>query len=386
MALEWGGSAGGVNINANKLEIFDGGRIGVETFGPGNGGTVDINADSIFMSGINANLAKLLSDKGSDPKYAAASILAAAYSSALGDNATGKGGDLNINAKNIKLSEGALITSETEAPGAGGSIEIIGEDVTLNSGASIAASSTLKWASTVGKAGDIYITANNSFRSDNSSVTTAADQAEGGNINLTAPEMELNDQTVISAESSGEGNAGNITMNASNLFWMDNSTVSTEAKQADGGNIKINAGDMVCLWDSEISASVGGGPDTTGGNINIDPEYVTLSNSRIIANAFEGAGGNIQITTDQFITDLNSIISASSQYGLDGSVDIQKSTKPISESITPLPQKFQSAVALLREPCLARMSAGRHGSFIIEERESRPIEPGGLLPIPISVD
>jgi filamentous hemagglutinin family protein len=379
-----GGSAGGVKINANKLEIYDGARIGVETFGPGDGGKVDINADSIKISGVNADLAKLLSDAGSDPKYAAASILAAAYSIFSGDNATGNGGDLRIKANTVHLSEGALITSETEAPGAGGSIEIIGENVTLENGASIAASSTLAWASTVGKAGDISIAANNSFMSDNSSVTTAADQAEGGGITLTSPEMRLTNRAVISAESTGEGNAGNININARNLFWMNNSTVSTEATQADGGNIKVNTQDTVSLWDSEITASVGGGPDTAGGNISIDPEFVTLSSSKIIANAFEGRGGNIQIVADVFISDIDSVVEASSEKGIDGVVEIDALIKVVAQSVKPLPEKFRSAIGLLREPCIARMTAGKNSSFVVGGRDALPIQPGGLLPSPIT--
>jgi filamentous hemagglutinin family protein len=379
-----GGSAGGVKIKANTLEIFDGARIGVETFGPGDGGTIDINADSIKISGVNADLAKLLGDAGSDPKYAAASILAAAYSIFSGDNATGNGGDIRIKANALDLSEGALITSETEAPGAGGSIELISENVSIESGASISASSTLAWASTVGKSGDISIVANNSFMSDNSSITTAADVAEGGDITVTAPEARLTNRALISAESSGDGDAGNITINARDLLWLDNSTVSTEAKQADGGNIKVNTEDTVSLWDSQITASVGGGPDTVGGNISIDPEFVTLSNSKIIANAFEGKGGNIRIVADVFISDLDSVVEASSERGIDGVVEIEAGLKVVAQRVKPLPEQYRSAVALLREPCIARLSGGKYSSFVVGGRDALPIEPGGLLPSPLS--
>jgi large exoprotein involved in heme utilization and adhesion len=39
---------------------------------------------------------------------------------------------------------------------------------------------------------------------------------------------------------------------------------------------------------------------TTGGNITIDPQYVILNDSQIIANAYEGTGGNIRIIADVF--------------------------------------------------------------------------------------
>ncbi|UCE51143.1 MAG: S-layer family protein, partial [Desulfobacterales bacterium] len=163
---------------------------------------------------------------------------------------------------------------------------------------------------------------------------------------------------------------------------MEDSAVTTEAKQADGGNIDINTDYMVNLWDSEITASVGGGPETVGGNINIDPQFVTLSNSKIIANAYEGRGGNIQITTDVFIADLDSIVDASSQLGIDGVVDIRAPVKVVSQSLKPLPKNYKSAVALLREPCIARVAGGRYSSFVVSGPGALPIAPGGLLPSP----
>jgi len=214
-------------------------------------------------------------------------------------------------------------------------------------------------------------------------VTTAAEQAEGGDINITTGEMQLLNGTIVSAESSGAGNAGNIHLAATDSFLMRDSAVTTEAKQADGGNIKVSAGYMVYLIDSEITASVGGGPETVGGNINIDPEYVILKNSKIIANAFEGMGGNIDITADVFLADPNSIVDASSALGIDGQVNIRAPVKEITGSFAPLPKDFLSGLALLREPCMARIQGGKYSSFVVGGRDGLPLEPGGLLPSPI---
>ena len=121
-----------------------------------------------------------------------------------------------------------------------------------------------------------------------------------------------------------------------------------------------------------------------GGNISIDPEFVTLSNSKVIANAFEGRGGNIRIVTDVFISDLDSEVEASSEKGIDGVVEIDAVLKVVAQSVKPLPEKFRSAVALLREPCIARMTAGKYSSFVVGGRDAIPIQPGGLLPSPIT--
>jgi filamentous hemagglutinin family protein len=380
-----GGSAGGVKIVADSLEISDGGRLSVETFGPGDGGSVEVEAGNVRISGVNPDLRDLLISNEANPKYAAASILSGSGSFYLGDGATGQGGNIKIVAENIELSDGALISSETETPGDGGYIEIEADNVALASGASIASESRVAFATITGKAGNISITANETFSSDGSSVTTAAELAEGGDITIKSRETYLANNSLISAESSGPGDAGNITLTATDMFNMKDSSLTTEAKQADGGNIKINSDYMVHLVGSEITATVGGGPETVGGNINIDPEFVVLDNSKIIANAFAGRGGNIRIVAGTFLADPNSIVDASSAKGIDGTVEIRAPVKDISQKLKPLPRNVLRARDLIYEPCMARLYEGEYSSFVVSGRDGLPLEPGGLLPSPLQL-
>lgn len=433
-----GGSAGDIQITAGSLEIRNGGRLGVETFGPGDGGNVEVTADHVRISGINENIADFLRSAGSDPKFAGASILAASYSIYLGDGATGNGGNIKITAKDIQICDGGLISSDTEAPGNGGNIWLSGDTITLSNGSSIASTSQIAWATTAGKSGDIsitalgnlhiadssvttsadqaqggnitiqarqqqlmdnalvsaeslgpgnagtvFITADDTFYSDDSSVKTTATQAEGGEISITAGDIQLVNGSLVSAESSGPGDAGDILLSAGGTFLMRNSSVNTEAKAADGGNIKVDAEHMVHLANSQTTTSVGGGPDTVGGNVTIDPEYVILQNTEIIANAYEGKGGNIGIVSGCFLADPFSVLDASSALGIDGSVDIRAPVTHVSGAISPLQKDFKSAVELLREPCMARVREGKYSSFIVGGRDGLPIEPGGLLPSPM---
>ena len=67
------------------------------------------------------------------------------------------------------------------------------------------------------------------------------------------------------------------------------------------------------LKKGEITTSVGSAPGA-GGNIFIDPTFVILEDgSRIVANAFGGPGGNIQIFATYFLNTLDSLVDASSQ-------------------------------------------------------------------------
>ena len=135
--------------------------------------------------------------------------------------------------------------------------------------------------------------------------------------------MTLNNGGSITASSTGPADAGNIAINAGSQFLSQNASVTTEASQASGGNILVQATDSIRLVNSRLSTSVQGGPDTSGGNITIDPTFMTLQNSQILAQAVQGPGGNINIVAGTFLADQTSLVSASSQFGLSGTVNIQ---------------------------------------------------------------
>jgi large exoprotein involved in heme utilization and adhesion len=189
----------------------------------------------------------------------------------------------------------------------------------------------------------------------------------------------------ISASSSGAGNAGNIMINAGNQFVMANSSVTTQASQASGGTIKITTtpSGTVELSNSTISASVLDGTGG-GGSVNIDPQFVLLQNSQILANAVQGPGGNISITTNVFLPDANSVVSASSQFGVNGTVAIQSPINPAGGRIIPLSQKPLTATALLSQRCAA-LAGGELSSFTVAGRDSLPAEPGGWLASPLAL-
>jgi hypothetical protein len=345
---------------------------------------MNIVSEHLLVSGKNSDLQNFYINSGADPKKAASKITASTNATFLGDLATGDGGNISITTTDLVIKEGGRISSETTTPGKGGNIDIGAHDATLLSGASMSAMSEL--SELAGTAGNVHVSTSGQFHTDNASLLTSSQQSAGGDILVQADNMELVNNTHISAKSSGQGDAGSIYLSGQQSFFMDTSRITTEAKQADGGNIKVAAHDMIHLVDSEITASVGGGDQTTGGNISIDPQYVILKNSRITANAFEGKGGNIDIVSDVFLADPGSIIDASSSLGIDGQVDIRAPITHVSSLVSPLSKDFRSVVALLRKPCMARVHKGEYSSFMIKGRDSLPVEPGKFLSSPLSIE
>src|SRR5205823_602632 len=207
-------------------------------------------------------------------------------------------------------------------------------------------------------------------------------KGKGGDITLNVRSLSLQNGALISTNSTGTGNAGNISITAGDRFVMRDSTVTTQATLADGGNITIRAGEVVQLINSDITTSVGQGLGN-GGNITIDPQFVILQNgSQILANAFGGNGGNINITAGLLLISPDSDINASSALGVSGTITINSAISDLSGSLTPLPQGFLGKGVLLSSRCAARVG-GSNSSFVVAGREAIPMEPGGLLPSPL---
>ena len=151
---------------------------------------------------------------------------------------------------------------------------------------------------------------------------------------------------------------------------LNRSTISTEADEAGGGQIWIRAGKLLYLKDSEITTSVFGGPETTAGDINVDSQFVVLNNGEISAHARQGRGGNIRISADNTFSSPESVIDASSELGLSGTVNISGDVTNVTGGLTPLPGKLMDAAGQMQVRCAARGSV-EGSSFTIAGPEAQ---------------
>ncbi|HEU4505504.1 MAG TPA: hypothetical protein VFR79_11760 [Nitrospira sp.] len=83
----------------------------------------------------------------------------------------------------------------------------------------------------------------------------------------------------------------------------------------------------------------------------------------------------INITTNLLLPDSASVISASSQFGQQGTIFIQSPISPASGKILPLGQKPLIPATLLSQRCAA-LAGGSASSFTVVGRDSLPAEPG----------
>jgi large exoprotein involved in heme utilization and adhesion len=114
---------------------------------------------------------------------------------------------------------------------------------------------------------------------------------------------------------------------------------------------------------------------------------VILENrSHIVADAGEGEGdgGNIRITADNYFAFPGTVVDASSDLGLDGVVEVNTPDVNLAGALAELPSNPLDAASQMKEPCTARRSGERAGSFAVRGAEGIPPEPDGWLPATVA--
>jgi filamentous hemagglutinin family protein len=392
------GDGGDIRITAHDLQVSDKGSITTRNLsnGPGDGGTIDINTGTLAISGggfLSSSRLNFGTGRAGDININADDVRIAGPSPedwptgifTLASVAAAGAGAVNIAADTVQVLDGAQINTRTFGLGAGGTVtlsanEVLvqGRDPQTGEGARIDAR-TLSLQGfedyATGRGGDVQIHAGDLVLRDAGEITTASSSAgKGGDILLDVAYVSLEDGASISAQSTNTGNAGSIRITADDSVQiLGDSSVTTAADISGGGRIDISARDLVYLLRSGITSSVADGSGN-GGDITIDPEFVVLNDSRILASAVSGDGGNITIISDHFISSAESLVDASSRLGIDGDINIQSPDEEISNELAELPATYLDAAGLLGERCSAQRFTGR-SSFVVGGRRGLPAPP-----------
>lgn len=214
------GKAGNVVIKAESFALTDGSTLDAGTFGDGDAGSINIDVDgSVEIAGENTII----------------------FSDA--QEASGNGGTINIKARSLSLTDGAALETSTSGAGKAGNIiiKVPNGDVFSLQNAEITSNSF-----GTGAAGDIQITARNLQLGNRSKIAAETElSGKGGNIILQVEELLLlrRDSNITTSAATGEGpgDGGNITINASNLVGLANGDIFANANNGRGGYIQINA-------------------------------------------------------------------------------------------------------------------------------------------------
>ncbi|MDJ0533441.1 MAG: filamentous hemagglutinin N-terminal domain-containing protein [Xenococcaceae cyanobacterium MO_207.B15] len=325
------GQAGNVNITTNQLTLTNGGTISSSNRRAGNAGNITINSDIIEIDGFNPINTDISSG-----------IFAGS------DNLTiGESGRIVINTSQLKLTNQALINTNTGGEGNAGDIVISADVVNLQDNGGIV--SQARGAST-GNGGDIDLYVNETLNLSNGGVISTRSEALGqaGDIRVSAKQIQL-DRGEITATSLFTG-GGNINLTANLLNMQNASVISTS-----------------------VFDSIGG-----GGDITIDNDFVLARNdSQIEANAVEGPGGNITIFAQGIFLIDSSGIDASSELGVDGVIQVNQPEANPNQAEIELPSNIIDLQQLISKSCLSP-SKKQQGRFVVRGTGGLPNQPNDL--------
>jgi filamentous hemagglutinin family protein len=422
------GNAGSITIETPQLIVQDGAAIAATTFGQGNGGNIRLNTGSIelkngssILSGVAAGSSgssgmidiqtQTLTVK--ETGLIQSQTLGRGTAGAIQINATGKvtvtdagsairsgsgdrqtansqigaGGSLQITAPAVEIRARAVLSAETYTASRGGSIFITADQFDAFAGGQLR---TTTFGS--GQAGNIFVNAANQFTLTNGETglfanTIAGSTGNGGSIFVTANNALIQQDAGIAVDSLGRGQGGNIQVKANQVTVSDRGFLTAETASAQGGNITLDIQDLLFLRrNSLISATAGtaqGGGD--GGNINIKALFIVGildENSDIRANAFTGNGGKITITAQgvfglKFQPKLTpfSDITASSQFGINGTVILNLPNIDPNQGLVELPGNLTDAANRVTLGCSAIGQARKDSRFVVLGRGGLPTSP-----------
>lgn len=381
------GDGGLLSLTTSALTMDTGAAISSAAQNLGRGGGIVIVADRLDMSGASTiTTAGVFGDAGNiDLTVTGAATISGPFSGILtSSSGTAAVGDITMQVGSLGLLASALIRSGTLAGTVGGGAL----SITTPGDILIAGGSGIESQAFVGDVGAVTLTARN-LTLDRGHISTGTLEAgRAGDVMIDARSVVLRNGSEIASTSDllATGNAGTILIGRPdkpvNRLVLDHSRIATEAESAEGGDIKIHASALVYLLDAAIVTSVHGGSGS-GGNIFIDPHFGILNGSVIRADAIAGNGGNLDIFADIFLASSDSILSASSRFGVPGVIDVRAGVTDVSGALVQLPANVLEATALLRASCAARLADSKTSSLVVAARDGVPREPGGLLSSPL---
>ncbi|MEO1686103.1 MAG: filamentous hemagglutinin N-terminal domain-containing protein [Cyanobacteria bacterium J06631_12] len=290
--------------------------------------------------------------------------------------ATGRGGDLTIYARELHVLDGAQIQAVTYGSGTGGSITVNATDRLNVSGSATMGSGTLSTSSLLASSGVVGLP----FQPD----------GDGGNLTVTTEMLSVSAGAQLAVDSLGSGNSGDLNITAQTIWLAGQAQLSAAAAFGNGGNIQIeDAETLILRQGSLVSTRAGtGSGQGDGGNINIDADFVVtnpLENTDIIAQATQGRGGNIAIVSQGLygIEERAAIagnqtndIDASSEFGVSGTIAIDQLIPTSDQTLVSISDRVLEADAAVTQGC---QTTGNH--LIVTGRGGMPAVPSGEIEV-----
>ena len=340
------GNGGNINIKGRSLSITDGAQVSASTWGKGNAGSVNINARD------TATLVGGVVVRQPDGSYLSRP---SAIFNHVGAGGVGDGGDINITARSISITDDALLSASTFGLGNSGNIFLQADD-----SVSLARNSAIfnqVQAGGVGNGGDINITAGSLFLTDGAQLQAfvgydrtrrlPSGRGNAGDVNInvrdtvtlvgTGEDSDIGLTAIWNGVGfrGAEGNGGDININARSLS-LTNAQIGADTNgNGDAGHITIRVVDSIYLTNSDsvlegsrrsrIGSAVTNEAVGNGGDIDIQARSLFLDNGAVLDASTQGNGngGNIKVSVNTFAaTNGGQIFTTSRSSGDAGTISL----------------------------------------------------------------
>ncbi|NER38876.1 MAG: filamentous hemagglutinin N-terminal domain-containing protein [Oscillatoria sp. SIO1A7] len=355
------GNAGNVSLSTKRLTVRNGASISSVVNPPESSfeqaqpeGRTGLGGD------VTIDVSEFISVFGINPFLAIPSFVGTLTAG------SGNAGSTIINAPRLFVLDGGLVGSTTINRGNAGRI-------TINSSDSIIVSGGDPNSGNFSQVSARTSIIEQSLREN--LLLPSVPSGDTGEVTINTNRLEVLEGGTINVEHSGTGNAGQLQLNAGDIV-LDGGSITASTVSGLGGNATLNINESLQLREgSRITVEALGG-DGDGGNLIVNsPVIAALENSQITANAFGGRGGNIQIDASGIFLSADSPVTASSQLGVDGIVEINTPEFEPSSGLLGLPQNFVDPSKQIVTGC----AADEGNEFTIAGRGGLPPNPRARL-------
>ncbi|MEB3220197.1 MAG: filamentous hemagglutinin N-terminal domain-containing protein [Nostocales cyanobacterium 94392] len=405
------GDAGYILVEANNINLNNQAKISATTDN-GISGYINLNGlNSLILSNNSDISASTIDGIAGDITINAFDSVKIESNSKLESAAIGKGeaGFLEITTKKLTISDNSQATVSSKDSQNPGYIFIEASDVNLTNQARISATTVS------GISGYITLDGLNLLKLNNSEISASTVDGVAGDITINAAEsIELTGKGGLSVQSTEGGIAGSVAVNTSQFFINDEAQVTVSSKLGQAGNLKITT-DNLFLDRGILTAETGKGESSEGANITLDIKDLLLmrnnslisatafdtanggnitinndqgfliglpfENSDIIANADQGNGGDINITTQNIFglvfrekNTAKSDITASSKFGLNGEVTVDQLNVNPASGLVELPSTLVETTGIQ-----AGCAASNGNNFVVRGKGGLPQSPDDLF-------
>lgn len=319
--------SGEIQIITGNLRLHQNSKIMSFNLGSQPGGTISINAKNaveiIGTGDYEGNFSKLV-----NPYTDLSTINNAVL---IVNSGTGNGTNLEINAGQLILDNGAFLLVSTIGAGNSGNL-------TINTSDTLQISNSLMTTSnrfgSVGNGGNINIQTKNLVMDNRSLLTsTTVGTGKAGNININAenikltggktfvePFLKLSINTNINSATFSRGTAGNVNITTNGLLMENGGSISAGSTNSGrGGSLTVNATDIKIIGTAQDNINSGfflpSFSTGDGGMLNISANRLQIRDTGTINLSATGTGnsGNINIQSQSIYLDNLATINANTK-------------------------------------------------------------------------